>query len=121
MAEPILDLKDFLERVQDDRELLFELLEIFQADFAHKRELIPQLAKENKSQDIRDLTHSMKGAAGNISAKAIFATCLRMEKNADNGDLSTVEKDLVLLDQQFADLRRVVVELKADPKKFFPG
>ena len=37
MAEDIIDLPDVLERVQDDKELLLELLDIFQEDFVSKR------------------------------------------------------------------------------------
>ena len=33
MSEEIIDLKEVLERVQDDRELLNELLDIYQEDF----------------------------------------------------------------------------------------
>ena len=36
----IIDLKDALERVQDDKELLFELFSIFQEDFPGKRDSI---------------------------------------------------------------------------------
>jgi len=40
MSEEIIDLKDVLERVQDDKELLDELLDIYQEDFVQKRQAL---------------------------------------------------------------------------------
>jgi hypothetical protein len=40
MSEEIIDLKDVLERVQDDKELLAELFDIYQEDFVIKRKAL---------------------------------------------------------------------------------
>ena len=40
MSEPIIDLKEFLERVQDDRELLVEIADIYEQDFVEKRKIL---------------------------------------------------------------------------------
>ena len=121
MKEPAIDLPDVLERVQHDRELLFELFDIFQDDFILKRKSVESLLTAQRATAIRDLAHSLKGAAGNISAKAIFAICLRMEQNSDQGDLSHIREDLTLLDGEFACFQDFVRELKANPKKYFPN
>jgi len=119
MKEPAIDLADVLERVQDDQELLMELFEIFLDDFVQKRKQFDDLLRENNAEKIRDLAHSVKGASGNISAKAIYGTCLRMEKNSENGDLSGIPQDLKELDLQFADFKDFVGQIKANPKRFF--
>ena len=40
MSEEILDLKEVMERVQDDKELLLELFDIFITDYSEKRKLL---------------------------------------------------------------------------------
>ena len=40
MSEEIIDLKDVMERVQGDRELLCELFDIYQEDFIKKRQAL---------------------------------------------------------------------------------
>ena len=40
MSEEIIDLKEVLERVQDDKELLDELFDIYQEDFVQKRQAL---------------------------------------------------------------------------------
>ena len=109
----ILDLDDVMERVQDDRELLMELLDIFVADFQEKR---PQMSAYVSAQDFeqfRDVSHSLKGAAGNISAKQIFQSCFQLEKKAEEKTLDGVDDILVQLDQQFSDLVQYVTDFKS--------
>lgn len=113
MDKNILDLKDVMERVQDDRELLMELLDIFVEDYAEKRELLDQLIKDNNAEEVRNIAHSIKGAAGNISAKAIHATCEKMERLAELNDLAPVQDLLGPLDKQFIDLQGCIQELKS--------
>ncbi len=115
MEDVVLDLPDVMERVQDDQELLLELLDIFEKDFIEKRESITRFLKDNQSGAVRDLSHSMKGAAGNISAKAIFNTCAKMEQLAEKGNLAEVKNLLDSLDKQFLELQKYIVDYK---KKF---
>ena len=49
MGSQIIDLEDALDRVQDDKELLFELFDIFENDFKVKRK---ELDKSLAQQDI---------------------------------------------------------------------
>lgn len=112
MDKNILDLQDVMERVQDDRELLMELLDIFSDDYVEKRELLNDLLKDNNAEEVRNIAHSIKGAAGNISAKAIHATCEQMERLAEEKNLAAVNELLAPLDKQFADLQKCIKELK---------
>lgn len=116
MDKHILDLKDVLERVQDDRELLMELLDIFVEDYTEKRGILDTLIKENDAEEVRNIAHSIKGAAGNISAKAIHATCENMERLAEGNNLAAVKGLLGSLDKQFVDLQGCIKELKTHKK-----
>ena len=84
MKKEIIDMEDVMERVQDDMELLMELLDIFENDFKEKRVRSDQLVAAGENEQLRDMAHSLKGAAGNISAKSIDATCLKFEQLANS-------------------------------------
>ena len=116
MDKSILDIKDVLERVQDDWELLMELLDIFSEDYTEKREVLNELIQEKNFEEVRNIAHSIKGAAGNISAKSIHATCEKIEKLAEGDDLTTVKGLLPQLDKQFVDLQGCIEELKKGKK-----
>lgn len=112
MNKEVLDLEDVMERVQDDMELLLELLDIFHNDFLEKRKKITRLVKEGDCEHLRDLAHSLKGAAGNISAKSLFASFLKLEKMAEEKKLVNIDELLSLIDRQFQDLSAAAKELK---------
>ena len=112
MNKDIIDMEDVMERVQDDRELLMELLDIFQNDYIVKRKLFAQHLADKDAEQLRDVAHSLKGAAGNISATQMFATCMKIEKMADENTLAGMEELFKALDKQFEDLQSCIAELK---------
>lgn len=110
----IIDLKDFMERVQDDKELLLELLDIFQEDFVVKRQALESAVKAADVAKIKEVAHSLKGASGNISAKDMHANFLKMEaavKANDLGQLGPILKDV---DAQFEQIKQFAARLKKD-------
>jgi len=108
----IIDLKDFMERVQDDKELLVELLDIFQEDFAGKRQALGEALKTNDINKIKEVAHSLKGASGNISAKEMHANFLKMEQLAKSNDLSQMPGLLQNIDTQFEQVKQFTVKYK---------
>ena len=112
MDKSILDIKDVLERVQDDWELLMELLDIFSEDYVEKREHLNELIRDNDLEEIRNIAHSIKGAAGNISAKAMHTTCEKIEKLAEANNLAPIKDLLPQLDKQFIELEGCIKELQ---------
>lgn len=107
-----IDLKDLLERVQDDWDLLLELLDIFWEDFGTKRKSLEEAIRSKNIDEVCSLAHSIKGASGNISAKKVQATCLAIEQKAKLNDLSGLDSLLKLLDQQAIDLKANIEKLK---------
>jgi len=105
MGEELLDINEFLERVQDDKELLLELLDIFANDYIHKRSLLDQAIVAKDFEQIRNITHSLKGASGNISAKSMRQILLSLEEKGKNKDLSDADELLSRLDQIFENLK----------------
>lgn len=113
----VIDLKDALERVQDDKELLLELFDIFSEDFIGKREAIWGAFKSGKVSDFQMAAHSLKGATGNISAKQMNETCVALDRIAKDGSIATTESLLETLDKQFADLKEEIIKVKIQFQK----
>lgn len=114
MSEPIIDLKDLMERVQDDKELVLELLDIYQEDFVTKRKALETAILSKDLQKVKETAHSMKGASGNISAKALHAVCLQMESMAKTGTTDGMERLLPTIDQLFSQIQQFAVQLKKE-------
>ncbi len=112
MSDDIIDLPDVLERVQDDKELLLELLDIYQEDFLIKREALAEAITKKDFAKIKEVAHSMKGASGNISAKRLYATCLQLEQQAKEGNSVGLEDSLKTIDSQFEEIKANTIKLK---------
>jgi len=112
MEKKIIDLEEVMERVQDDKELLLELFEIFSEDYELKiRKLKPAIAEKN-FEAVQDLIHSIKGAAGNISAKSLHAACVNIEQLASTRNIDAVEMAVSALDGHYKNLQRRMAEIK---------
>ena len=114
MNEQVLDIKDFLERVQDDKPLLIELLDIYVDDFKMKRSVLEAAIKNNNCEDVRNIAHSLKGSSGNISAKLLRETFLKLEEMGKMKELLPATDLLSVMDKQFVDLIACVEELKKE-------
>ena len=114
MSEEIIDLKDVLERVQDDKELLLELFDIFQEDFVNKRKALAEAVTAGNIPKVKEVAHSMKGSSGNISAKSMYATCLQLEQLAKSNSTDGMQTLVTNIDSQFDQVRVFVAAKKKE-------
>jgi HPt (histidine-containing phosphotransfer) domain-containing protein len=112
MSEEIIDLKDVLERVQDDKELLAELLDIYQEDFVIKRKALGDAIVAHDIAKIKEVAHSMKGSSGNISAKPLHAACLQLETLAKEGKTDGMQEVAEAIDRYFEQVKIFAVSFK---------
>ncbi len=117
MNQEAVDLKEVLERVQNDRELLLELFDIFLSDCPGKIAALKTAIAQKDLTAIKDIAHSLKGAAGNISAKKLFDSFLKIEQLTKDDDLSNAAGPLQALDNQVEELRDYSKKFKEDLKK----
>ena len=117
MVEDILDLNEFMERVQGDKELLLELFDIYLEDYQAKRKLLPDIIRTQNYEELRGIAHSLKGASGNISAKSIRMIFLKMEEMGKNRNTDGIGRLLIELDELFVKLQKRIDELKIELKK----
>ena len=114
MSEEIIDLKDVLERVQDDKELLVELFDIYQEDFVVKRKALGDAIAANDIAKIKEIAHSMKGSSGNISAKPLHAACLKLETLAKEGKTDGMQEVAETIDGYFERIKVFAAQFKKD-------
>ena len=117
MTQDIIDLPEVLERVQNDRDLLLELLDIFLSDCPSKIKAITEAVHARDFEKLKEVSHSMKGASGNISAKKIHAAFLAIEQKAKTNTLDGLDKILKDLDGHMNDLQSYSLQLKEEFKK----
>ena len=114
MSDEIIDLKDVLERVQDDKELLAELFDIYEEDFVVKRKDLGDAIAAHDIVKIKEVAHSMKGSSGNISAKSLHAACLQLELLAKEGKTDGMLEVVSLIDGYFEQIKVFAAKFKKD-------
>ena len=114
MSEEIIDLKDVLERVQDDKELLDELFDIYQEDFLVKRKTLGDAIAANDIAKVKEVAHSMKGSSGNISAKPLHAACMKLEVLAKEGKTDGMQEVATAIDGYFEQVKVFAAKFKKE-------
>lgn len=108
----IIDLADALQRVQDDKELLLELFEIFSEDFEIKRQTLRQSLETKNLIDFRMMAHALKGATANISAKQMNIICVELDSMAKEGILEGAGMLVDKLESAFDVFKAEVIKVK---------
>ncbi len=116
MSQDAVDLKEVLERVQNDRALLVELFDIFLSDCPGKITALKTAVAKKDLTALKDVAHSLKGASGNISAKKLFDSFLKIEQIAKSNDLSALDGPLSILDSQIEELKVFAAKYKDENK-----
>ena len=76
------------------------------------KESIEECLNNKNFELIKDTTHFIKGAAGNISAKTIYTCLVIVEQLAGSQQLGLIVELLVDVDKQFAELQAYVSRFK---------
>ncbi|MBI5149956.1 MAG: Hpt domain-containing protein [Candidatus Omnitrophica bacterium] len=116
MDEKILDLAEFMERIQGDKALALELLDIFVPDFREKRRLMGEAISNNDADQMRKLSHALKGSTGNISAHALHVILAQLEDMGKRNDLTGAGALVADLDTKFEALMARIAILREELK-----
>lgn len=114
MDHQVLDLEEFLERVQDDKNLLLELLDIFVRDFKEKRTQMTEAIRNKDVEQIKRIAHALKGSSGNISAKLLRLAVVQLEDMGRNNNLNGADEALSEMDRKFEELTGRIAALKQE-------
>ena len=92
MDKTVIELKNVLRRLQGDKQLLAEIVEIFLADAPKRFKKVEQLMDQGDLDELADAAHALKGAASNIGAGKLWKSFCEMEVAAKEKDLDEAKK-----------------------------
>ena len=109
----VFDSASALERVDDDRELLEEILDLFQGQSERLQGEIELAVRAGDGPGLERSAHSLKGSAGNISALEVQHLTLCLETFGRDGQWDVAEAERVS-----SELGRALGRLSAAVKSF---
>jgi CheY-like chemotaxis protein len=110
-AEPgAVDELDLMQRVEEDREFLAELVDLFRAEAPKQMNRLRTALEQKDSDEARRATHSLRGVLSNLSARTAANLTAEIENAAGAGDFARADAAM----QQFEpELTRVIAALSA--------
>jgi HPt (histidine-containing phosphotransfer) domain-containing protein len=88
MAKPMLDLTQLLERVENDRELVRDLLLIFKEEFPIHLRALRAAVDSMDGEKVAAEAHTMKGMLSNLAANSAAGAAARLEQLGRNQEVS---------------------------------
>ncbi|MBM3779332.1 MAG: Hpt domain-containing protein [Acidimicrobiia bacterium] len=88
----IFDREEFLRRLGGDEELYREVLQVFLEDCPNQMDVIRTAMDTRDPMRIRSAAHALKGAAGSVSARALFEASGALERAGAGGDLDACDQ-----------------------------
>ncbi|MDQ5851613.1 MAG: Hpt domain-containing protein, partial [Chloroflexota bacterium] len=114
LQEPVLDRNVALDRVQGDRELLQEIVELFFEETPALRAQIKEAMARRDAKVLERAAHTLKSSVGTFGAKAAFGAALRLEMVGRSGDLADAEAAYAELEAELARLEPALAALREE-------
>jgi HPt (histidine-containing phosphotransfer) domain-containing protein len=92
-----IDRTAILERLEGSQDLLVELVQLFEEEAPQLIEAMHNALRRADMQELGRAAHSMKGAAGNFSARGTVIAASQLEIHAKNGDVASANVSLAAL------------------------
>ena len=109
MSQKVFDIDGVMTRLDNDRELLFELFDIFLPDSEVQLSAIEEAIATSSPKALQESAHAIKGALGNIGAMLAHTYAFQLEAAGRAGDLTAANKLLTDLRQAISGF---IVELE---------
>jgi HPt (histidine-containing phosphotransfer) domain-containing protein len=115
--QSVFAVREALDRVDGDRDLLSELVGIFFSEFESNVSSMRSALDSSDAKTFGRVAHSIKGAAGNIGAVQVAVVALRLEQLAAGPSLGSAAADVERLVRSAEEFRSVFESSRA---KDFP-
>jgi two-component system sensor histidine kinase/response regulator len=108
---PLLDRRALMERLEGDAGLLAEIVDLFlKSAPGMMRDIQEGLARRDAGA-LERAAHALKGSVANFGARAAFEAALRMERLAQEGDLTGARAAWAPLEKEVVRLKRALAKL----------
>jgi two-component system, sensor histidine kinase and response regulator len=105
-----LDMAAALDRLGGDRELYYELVDVFKTEYPGIEAEMRHAIEGSDARALERSAHTLKGSSANLGAVGVSDTSLELEKMARSGDLQGVGEQFKHLQQE---VERLYSELEA--------
>jgi HPt (histidine-containing phosphotransfer) domain-containing protein len=92
MPKAIMDLNELLERVENDRELVRELLLIFKEEFPVHLRALRDAVDSKDGKKVAAEAHTVKGMLSNLAASSAAGAAARLEQLGRNQEVSEFQE-----------------------------
>jgi HPt (histidine-containing phosphotransfer) domain-containing protein len=110
ISEPVWNVAELLERVDNDQELLRELLTIFKEDFPESFRSLSTAVDSGDLKGASRLSHTLKGMLSSLGATRAAAAASRLEALSSAGETAPLRD---VLDTLESEADRLLPELEA--------
>lgn len=111
--EKAVNLPELLSRVEGDRELLADLLDMFQTELPGHRETLRRAIGAGDQAETARAAHALKGMLANLSMEKGASLAAAVEIAARNADIQMIEKTFAGLELETESLSAAVQEFLA--------
>ncbi len=105
------DVIQLLDRIDDDRAFLAELIEIFRHEYPENLQAAQHAIETQNAQNLQRASHTLKGALGNLGATSGLALAGELETAGRTNDLSGAHSILENLSSEIGNVIRVLESL----------
>ena len=92
MPKAIMDLTELLERVENDRELIRDLLLIFKEEFPSHLRALRDAVDSVDGKKVAAEAHTLKGMLSNLAASSAAGAAARLERLGRNQEVSEFQE-----------------------------
>jgi two-component system sensor histidine kinase/response regulator len=112
-----LDIAAALKRIDGDRQLLEELLQLFAEECSNNMSEIRRALEKGDARHLERLAHTMKGASANLGAKRVSEEAFELEKHTRSG---TLDHGGELVESLQREIDRLLPEIESFCRKVVP-
>lgn len=88
MTRNLIDFEELLERTENDRELMRDLLAIFKDEFPQRLQALSEAVESRNGAKVILEAHALKGMLSNLAAIEVAAAVAELERLARNNETS---------------------------------
>jgi HPt (histidine-containing phosphotransfer) domain-containing protein len=108
MAKNLIDLEELLERTENDRELMKDLLTIFKEEFSQRLQALSEAVASLNATNVVLEAHALKGMLFNLAAIEAAAAVAELERLGRNNETSKLLESFSRFDAIAKELSRQV-------------
>jgi len=106
--ERVLNRAELLDRLMNDEKLVEEIIDAFLEDTPQRIAILKEALGRKDASLVRREAHTLKGAAGNVSAIALRELALEAERAGAAAEIDKVATLIAKIDEQFEILKKTV-------------